>query len=129
MQTFTYNDFLNEKDIITFDLAGTVYNDLINSSNIHDPEFKNYWKEFIQLCVKYAEARGSWLTLSREEKQSFDETRTIIHNKVIYQLKLLKGLADAQGKDVSWFETFKDDRKLIGDFACYVAYVYAVNAR
>ena len=129
MEVFTYTDFLNDKDVITFDHAGIIYNDLINSSNIHDPEFKKYWKEFIELCVKYAEIRGNWLTFSREEKLSSDEARTIIHNKVIYQLKLLKGMANAQYKDVSWFETFKDDRKLIGDFACYVAYVYAVNAR
>ncbi|HEW9441957.1 TPA: hypothetical protein V1H70_001456 [Streptococcus pneumoniae] len=129
MKIFTYQDFLDDKEIITFELAEIIYNDLISSSNIHDPEFKKYWKEFIELCVKYAEIRGNWLTLSREEKLSSDEARTIIHNKVIYQLKLLKGLANAQGKDVSWFERFNDDRKRIGDFACYVAYIYALNAR
>ena len=61
--------------------------------------------------------------------RSDDESRTVSHNKVIYQLKILKGLASEQGNDVAWFEQFNDDRKRIGDFACYVAYIYALNAR
>ena len=66
---------------------------------------------------------------TREEKLANDESRTVTHNKVIYQLKILKGLASEQGNDVAWFEQFNDDRKRIGDFACYVAYIYALNAR
>ena len=129
MQIFNYSDFQNEKGIISFSEAGQIYTSLLNSSNQLDKEFQEEWTTFVQVCVEYTSARGKWLTLSREEKQSFDEARTIIHNKVIYQLKLLKGLAHEQCNDISWFETFNDDRKRIGDFACYVAYIYAVNAR
>ncbi|HGZ7275928.1 TPA: hypothetical protein ACOL2U_000921 [Streptococcus pneumoniae] len=78
---------------------------------------------------RYASARGKWLTLSREDKLANDESRTVTHNKVIYQLKILKSLANEQSNDVTWFEKFNDDRKRIGDFACYVAYIYALNAR
>lgn len=63
----------------------------------------------------------------RERNLPMMNLRTVTHNKVIYQLKILKGLASEQGNDVAWFEQFNDDRKRIGDFACYVAYIYATK--
>ena len=129
MQTFNYDDFKNEKGIVSFSEAEQIYSSLLNSSNQLDKEFQEEWKTFVLLCVEYDSARGKWLTLSREEKLANDESRTVTHNKVIYQLKILKGLASEQGNDVAWFEQFNDDRKRIGDFACYVAYIYALNAR
>lgn len=129
MQTFNYDDFKNEKGIVSFSEAEQIYSSLLNSSNQLDKEFQEEWTTFVLLCVEYASARGKWLTLSREEKLANDESRTVTHNKVIYQLKILKGLASEQGNDVAWFEQFNDDRKRIGDFACYVAYNYALNAR
>lgn len=47
MKIFTYQDFLDDKEIITFELAEIIYNDLISSSNIHDPEFKNIGKNLL----------------------------------------------------------------------------------
>ncbi|MEK5288135.1 hypothetical protein MKY69_00675 [Streptococcus sp. FSL R7-0212] len=129
MQIFSYDDFKNEKGIISFSEAEQIYSNLINSSNQLDKEFQEEWTTFVLLCVEYASARGKWLTLSREEKLANDEARTVTHNKVIYQLKLLKGLANEQDNDITWFESFNDDRKRIGDFACYVAYIYSINGR
>ncbi|PIO78104.1 hypothetical protein [Streptococcus parauberis] len=129
MQIFSYDDFKNEKGIILFSEAEQIYSNLINSSNQLDKEFQEEWTTFVLLCVEYASARGKWLTLSREEKLANDEARTVTHNKVIYQLKLLKGLANEQDNDITWFESFNDDRKRIGDFACYVAYIYSINGR
>lgn len=129
MQTFSYDDFKNEKGIVSFSEAEQIYSSLLNSSNQLDKEFQEEWTTFVLLCIEYVSTRGKWLTLSREEKLANDEARTVIHNKVIYQLKILKGLANEQCNDVTWFDKFNDDRKRIGDFACYVAYIYALNAR
>lgn len=129
MQTFSYDDFKNEKGIVSFSEAEQIYSSLLNSSNQLDKEFQEEWTTFVLLCVEYTSIRGKWLTLSREEKLANDEARAVTHNKVIYQLKILKGLASEQGNNVAWFDKFNDDRKRIGDFACYVAYIYALNAR
>ena len=129
MQTFNYDDFKNEKGIVSFSEAEQIYSSLLNSSNQLDKEFQEEWTTFVLLCVEYTSIRGKWLTLSREEKLANDEARAVTHNKVIYQLKILKSLANEQSNDVTWFEKFNDDRKRIGDFACYVAYIYALNAR
>ncbi|EGV02894.1 hypothetical protein [Streptococcus sp. ST16] len=129
MQTFSYDVFKNEKGIVSFSEAEQIYSSLLNSSNQLDKEFQEEWTTFVLLCVEYTSIRGKWLTLSREEKLANDEARAVTHNKVIYQLKILKSLANEQSNDVTWFEKFNDDRKRIGDFACYVAYIYALNAR
>lgn len=52
MQIFTYNDFIKDKRIITFEEAGIILDELIKSSNIYDPEFQRYWKELIEYTCK-----------------------------------------------------------------------------
>ena len=68
MQILTYQDCLNEKGVISFEEARMIYDSLINSSNIHDPEFQVYWKELVEYSAQYAEMRGKWLTLTIEEQ-------------------------------------------------------------
>ncbi|MBZ4298618.1 hypothetical protein LAJ56_11615, partial [Streptococcus pneumoniae] len=79
MQTFNYDDFKNEKGIVSFSEAEQIYSSLLNSSNQLDKEFQEEWTTFVLLCVEYASARGKWLTLSREEKLANDESRTVTH--------------------------------------------------
>lgn len=59
MQILTYQDCLNEKGAISFEEARMIYDSLINSSNIHDPEFQVYWKELVEYSAQYAEMRGN----------------------------------------------------------------------
>ncbi len=56
-------------------------------------------------------------------------SRTAKHERVIYCLKLLSRYLGQEGVDVSWFDAIEDNRKQIGDFACYIAYIYSINAR
>lgn len=68
MQIFTYNDFLKDKEIVTFEQAEIILDELIKSSNIYDPEFQAYWKELIEYSAKYAEMRGKWRILTKKSK-------------------------------------------------------------
>ncbi|HFI0450429.1 TPA: hypothetical protein ACGOY4_000395 [Streptococcus suis] len=129
MQIFTYNDFLKDKGIITFEQAEKIYEDLIGSVNIHDSEFLEYWKSLIELCAQYTEARGKYLTIPIAENEAAGKTRTRIHDSIIRQFNIIKRYAEKNGNDTSWFDEFHEDRRRIGDFANYLTYVYAVNAR
>ena len=129
MQIFTYKDFLKDKGSITFEQAEKIYEDLISPVNIHDSEFLEYWQRLIELCAQYAEARGKSLTIPLGEREYADESRTRIHDSIIIQLNIIKRYAEKLGNDTSWFDEFHDDRKRKGDFANYLNYVYAVNAR
>ncbi|HGA1217121.1 TPA: hypothetical protein ACIRGG_001704, partial [Streptococcus suis] len=121
--------FLKDKGIITFEQAEKIYEDLISSVNIHDSEFLEYWQRLIELCAQYAEARGKFLTIPLGEREYADESRKRIHDSIIIQLNIIKRYAEKLGNDVSWFDEFHDDRKRKGDFANYLNYIYAVNAR
>ncbi|HFH9837932.1 TPA: hypothetical protein ACGOON_001296 [Streptococcus suis] len=129
MQFFTYNDFTSETGHLSFADCQVIHDELLNSSDTLNSEFQEFWTEFLTSCVAYAEARGKWFLLTKEERMNFDSSRTTIHNKVIHNLKLLRALAIENQKDTSWFDKFQDDRKRIGDFACYLAYIYAINSR
>ncbi|MDY2776597.1 MAG: hypothetical protein SOV02_08915 [Streptococcus infantarius] len=125
----SYQDFISEKDSLDFEVCSSYYQTLLDALQSHDEEGTEYWNEFISASVDYAKTRGEWLLLSREEKQAKDEARTVKHNKVIYTLKIFIAYSQQKGFAIDWFETIKDNRKQIGDLACYIAYVYAVNAR
>lgn len=127
MKFYTHTDF--DKSHLTFSECQIIHEQILDSSNKLDSEFQVYWKELVKSCIEYTEARGKWLLLSREDKMNFDSTRTTIHNKVIHNLKLIKALTLENNKDCSWYEKFQDDRKRIGDFANYLVYAYAINAR
>lgn len=126
---FSYQDFLIEKDALGFESCSEYYGSLLEALDKTDKEAVSYWKDFVSASVDYAQARGEWLLLNREEKQAKDEMRTVKHNKVIYTLKIYVKYAQIQGQDLSWFEEMEGNRKQIGDLACYVSYIYALNAR
>lgn len=73
--------------------------------------------------------RGKWRILTKKEQDTLDETRTNIHNRIRDNLISIRGLAQINNKDTSWFDKFHNDRKRMGDFANYINYIYAVNSR
>lgn len=125
----SYQNFLKEKDSLSFEVCTNYFQDLITAVNQTDEDSLLYWNDFISASVDYSQARGEWLLLSREEKHVKDDMRTTKHNKVIYTLKIFIAYSKQKGYDFPWFESIKDNRKQLGDLACYISYIYAVNAR
>ena len=78
---------------------------------------------------EYSQIRLNWYLISRKERQATYESRANKHNQVIYYLKLVTRYLASEGADASWFAEIEDDRQKIGDFANYIAYVYALNGR
>ena len=64
----TYQEFLNEKDSLSFEVCTEYFQNLVNALNETDEASLNYWKDFISASVVYSKARGEWLLLSREEQ-------------------------------------------------------------
>ncbi|MTB35397.1 hypothetical protein [Streptococcus uberis] len=125
----SYQNFLKEKDSLSFEVCTNYFQDLIIAVNQTDEDSLLYWNDFISASVDYSQARGEWLLLSREEKHVKDDMRTTKHNKFIYTLKIFIAYSKQKGYDFPWFESIKDNRKQLGDLACYISYIYAVNAR
>lgn len=127
----TYDKAKEQHDLLDFETAQNIYSKMITGINLSDSEFKEYWDEFITGCIEYSNFRSLWLTLSREEKNNsdFDKRRTDTHNGLITKLNVVKRYLDNEGKNTNWFDEITQERKRIGDFANYIAYIYAVNSR
>ena len=93
------------------------------------------YDELMKITTRYATIRANWLLLNREEKIEQDSGRTSCHNSVITHFNMLARYLKQQGKVAAWRDELgyeEDDpynRKTIGDFACYLAFVNGINAR
>jgi hypothetical protein len=52
-----------------------------------------------------------------------------MHDTVIDSIEILARLANKEGMDISWREDLGDERKRIGDFACFVTYITGISNR
>ncbi len=100
-----------------------------------DADALEIYEDILESAVRYLDVRSGWLQLSNEEKAEQDPGRTAFHDSVIVRLNMLARYLRRQGKSAEWRDTLGDEaddpnnRKRIGDFACYLAFVNSLNAR
>lgn len=133
MNFVTYQDFTKTNGHLPVNEAEKVYQTILASVETTTPEFEALWQDMITAAIKYGTTRALWLTLSPEEQQKNEAKRTDMHNDLIFSITMLHGYFAQQAWDVSWINLFTVnddiDRKRIGDFGCYLAYIYSLNAR
>ena len=79
--------------------------------------------ELLDSIIRYARIRTDWYFMSIEDKKDKDDLRTLTHNALISNLHALIRNIDGYTVD----ELLKD-RKIIGDWACFVhAYLGILN--
>ncbi len=86
-------------------------------------------QDLLRAAVRYARARTDWAVADREGRQGLDAPRRIMHDAFIDACNILSRNVAARGRDVSWRERLGDDRREIGDFACYVHLILGIRAR
>ena len=130
----TYEEYLKRPKAITFAKMQTIHTEMIAEIGT-DVDALELYDELIKIATRYAAIWANWLLLSREEKNEQDSGRTSCHNSVITHFNMLARYLKQQGKTAVWRDDLgyeEDDpynRKAIGDFACYLAFVNGVNAR
>ena len=125
----TYSELTEKNKVLTFIESNEIYIEIISVLNRHDTEEMEYWNDFITSSIEYLEIRSTWLFLSREEKLKKDPLRTGIHNTVIRNLTVLKRIVEHKHEHTEWYYLLNDDRKRIGDFACYVSYIHSLSSK
>ena len=80
-------------------------------------------------AARYAALRTSWHLSSRETRGELDGRRTVAHNALIDATNVLSRNLANEGRDVSWRNDFGDERKVIGDFAVFLAAKLAILVR
>ena len=88
-----------------------------------------FWNEFLMKAANYANIRNRWETMSPDEKREQDLSRTMAHDVFITTVNVISRLAGQEGIDNSWREELGQDRKRVGDFACFVTYITGISNR
>lgn len=127
-----YDTYFKEKDILTFEESLEAYNQLIAGLNLNDEDTKMLWKKLIESAISYAEIRSRWHLYDREERMEKDPGRTLSHNAFISSINMFSRFQLMNGVQPLWREKLgdeKENRKKIGDFACFIAYIKGISAR
>lgn len=132
--TCTYEEYLKQPKAIPFEKMQMIHAEMLAEIGANAEAIELY-DELIKIATRYASIRANWILLSREEKIEQDSGRTSCHNSVIIHLNMLARYLKQQGETAVWRDRLgyeEDDpynRKAIGDFACYLAFVNGINAR
>ena len=127
----TYNDYLKERNSLTFDEMQKIHADMVAGIG-SDTDALELYGELLRTAVKYAGIRAKCPLLPKQDKidQEKDERRTMCHDSLLIKIeKMHRFQRTVLKKESSWRETLGEDRKRIGDFACYLAFVESLYAR
>lgn len=124
-----YEEYLSKNDSLTFENAMQILEKIEADLDKNDEDAKDLFNDFLEGAIAYANVRAGWLLLSNDEKMDQDKARTLKHDSVINRINILARFYEKFGKDISWRTELGDARKRIGDFACYVAWIYGIRAR
>jgi len=83
----------------------------------------------LKAAVRYAAIRAEWHFMSLTERATADPVRTIAHNRFIDSCNILSREQAKIGEDNKWREAIGMDRKMIGDFACWVSCWVGIGER
>jgi len=116
-----------EERMLTYDQARFCYESIRNAELPQN--ILPLRRDVFVKAVEYAQIRVLWQLSSREQRDAMDQRRTIAHNAFIDACNILSRNMVAAGGDNSWRAELGDDRKTIGDFACYVHCFLGIEGR
>jgi len=96
---------------------------------VESTQLKNLKNDLITLALDYAKIRADYYISDLEEKREKESSRTIAHNSFIESCNILSRNMDKIGEPAEWRSILGDERKYIGDFACYIHLFLALKAR
>ena len=86
-------------------------------------------KDLINYAVEYSRIRVEWYLADDEGKAALEDTRSRKHNAFIDACNILSREMLKHNEDASWRIDLGNDRKVIGDFACYVHCFLGLSSR
>jgi len=84
-------------------------------------------KSLYKAAIHYATIRAEWEFQSIDDRN--DAARTIIHNRFIDSCNILSREQSQIGEDNSWRAAIGTDRKIMGDWACYLCCFIGIRNR
>ena len=130
----TYEEYTKLPKSLSLEQMQVIHKQIVSEVG-NDSDALELYDDLIKVATRYAAIRANWLLMSREEKMKQDPSRTSCHNSVITHFNMLARYLKQQEKtaacrdELGYEEDDSYNRKSIGDFACYLAFVNGINAR
>lgn len=109
--------------VMDFQTAVQIF-DAINSSQL-----KNLKEDLISLAIDYARIRTDYYLLDQSERREKENSRTLAHNAFIDSCNILSRNMLKNGESAEWRVLLGEERKYIGDFACYIHLLLGLKVR
>jgi hypothetical protein len=113
--------------MLTYEKARICY-DTIRDADI-STRLQPLRRDLYLKALDYARIRADWMVSPREKRIEIDQRRRLAHNAFIDACNILSRTMASEGEDNSWRAELGDDRKNIGDFACYIECFLGIEAR
>jgi len=88
--------------------------------SVQDSKLSILKNSLFKAAIRYAEIRVQWQFLNKDERAEINQERTAAHNRFIDCCNILSKQQSIIYEDNGWRNNIGIDRKLIGDFACYL---------
>ena len=130
----TYSEYLTGELTLTFDEMLQIHDDMLAEIGSEEVAVELY-EELLGQATKYADYRANWSLWSTAKKMEQDASRSKCHDALIDCFNILERYLKKIGKDSAWraalgyIEDNPRNRMRIGDFACFLVFVNAINAR
>ena len=85
--------------------------------------------EMTQLAIEYARLRVDHLIAAPDKQTQLGHQRSKVHNALITACDALAQAMEANHEDTLWREAIGQDRRDVGDFACYVHCKLGIESR
>lgn len=85
--------------------------------------------DLIAAAVTYARIRTDYRLAGSEGRGEQEQSRSVAHNRLIDACNILSRAMAAKGEDNAWRAELGDDRKNMGDFACFIHCALGLEAR
>ena len=101
----------------------------ITKYNTKDEDLIDLRDDFYQACLRYSNLRFKWYFSDLDKKKEMDKERTAAHNALISSWNVLCRYMNNQNIECNSKELFPNDRKNIGDLACYLCAIIGIMSR
>ncbi|HOJ19095.1 MAG: hypothetical protein GX452_04860 [Ignavibacteriales bacterium] len=96
---------------------------------IDKTELTSLKQELFKYAVDYSRIRVDWYLANSEGRREMEDLRSAKHTAFIDSCNVLSRAMIKKGEDATWRKRLGDDRKTIGDFACFINLITGLRAR
>ncbi len=108
-------------------MPGTPMEDLVRA--VEATSLHGLLDQMRRAAARYSALRAEWVLGAAEVRAELETTRSAAHDAFIDACNILSRNMASKGEAIEWRRELGDDRKKIGDFACWLTLSLSLSAR